>query len=53
MLDDGWLVHGSTSPDDVRRYYDDQAATDDTTLASWGYEAPARGNLLWRRHATK
>jgi predicted TPR repeat methyltransferase len=42
MLDDGWLVQGSTSPDDVRRYYDDHATTYDTTLASWGYDAPER-----------
>jgi predicted TPR repeat methyltransferase len=35
------LVRGSTSADEVRRYYDDQAATYDTTLAGWGYDAPA------------
>jgi predicted TPR repeat methyltransferase len=39
--DPGWLVRGSTSADEVRRYYDDQAATYDTTLSGWGYEAPA------------
>ena len=37
---DDWLVRGSTSTDDVRRYYDDQAATYDETLDSWGYDAP-------------
>jgi predicted TPR repeat methyltransferase len=40
--DDGWLVSGSTSTDEVRGYYDEQAPTYDTTLASWGYDAPAR-----------
>ena len=42
MFEDGWLVRGSTAPDDVRRYYDELAATYDTTLASWGYRAPER-----------
>ena len=42
MPDHGWLVSGSTSTDDVRSYYDEQAATYDSTLASWGYDAPAR-----------
>ena len=37
---DGWFG-GSTSADEVRSYYDDQAATYDTTLDSWGYDAPA------------
>jgi predicted TPR repeat methyltransferase len=42
MVEDGWLVRGSTAPDDVRRYYDELAVSYDTTLASWGYRAPAR-----------
>lgn len=42
MSDDGWLVRGSTSPDDVRHYYDELADSYDTTLASWGYQAPER-----------
>ncbi len=41
VSDEGWLVRGSTSADEVRSYYDDQAATYDTTLDSWGYDAPA------------
>jgi predicted TPR repeat methyltransferase len=40
--DDGWLVSGSTSADEVRGYYDEQAPTYDATLAIWGYEAPWR-----------
>jgi predicted TPR repeat methyltransferase len=47
--DDGWLVSGSTSPDEVRGYYDEQAPTYDSTLASWGYDAPSRvAELLLR-----
>ena len=42
MPDDGWLVSGSNSMDEVRGYYDDKAATYDATLASWGYDAPRR-----------
>ncbi len=42
MPDDGWLVSGSTAPDEVRGYYDAQAPTYDTTLDSWGYDAPGR-----------
>jgi predicted TPR repeat methyltransferase len=38
--DDRWLVSGSTSIDEVRGYYDVQAPTYDSTLASWGYDAP-------------
>ena len=50
MPDDGWLVSGSTATDEVREYYDAQAATYDTTLASWGYEAPAHvAALLMQR----
>jgi predicted TPR repeat methyltransferase len=44
--DDGWLVSGSTSSDEVRGYYDGQAATYDSTLASWGYDAPWRAAEL-------
>ena len=42
MPDDEWLVSGSTSIEEVRGYYDDQAPTYDETLASWGYDAPWR-----------
>jgi predicted TPR repeat methyltransferase len=42
VSDDGWLVSGSTSTDEVRGYYDEQAPTYDSTLASWGYDAPWR-----------
>ena len=49
MPDEEWLVSGSTAPDEVRGYYDDQAPTYDTTLASWGYDAPWRvAELLLR-----
>jgi predicted TPR repeat methyltransferase len=49
MPDEEWLVSGSTAPDEVRGYYDEQAATYDTTLASWGYDAPWRvAELLLR-----
>jgi predicted TPR repeat methyltransferase len=40
--DDRWLVSGSTSSEEARGYYDELAPTYDETLASWGYEAPAR-----------
>jgi SAM-dependent methyltransferase len=40
--DDPWLVAGSSEVDDVRRYYDDLAGDYDSTLTSWGYDAPAR-----------
>jgi predicted TPR repeat methyltransferase len=40
--DDEWLVSGSTSIEEVRGYYDDQAPTYDSTLAVWGYDAPWR-----------
>jgi predicted TPR repeat methyltransferase len=47
--DEEWLVSGSTAPDEVRGYYDEQAPTYDTTLASWGYDAPWRvAELLLR-----
>lgn len=49
MPDDAWLVSGSTSIDDVRRYYDEQAPTYDSTLASWGYGAPAEAAALLMR----
>ena len=49
MPDDGWLVSGSTSTDEARGYYDDLAPTYDTTLASWGYDAPARVAALLMR----
>ena len=42
MADDGWLVSGSTAAGEVRGYYDAQASTYDTLLASWGYDAPQR-----------
>ena len=42
MPDDEWLVSGSTSIEEVRGYYDDQAPTYDSTLAGWGYDAPWR-----------
>lgn len=42
MPDDGWLVSGSTSIEEIRGYYDDQASTYDSTLASWGYDAPRK-----------
>ncbi|HEX6658507.1 MAG TPA: class I SAM-dependent methyltransferase [Ilumatobacter sp.] len=49
MPDEEWLVSGSTAPDEVRGYYDEQAPTYDTTLASWGYDAPWRvAELLLR-----
>jgi predicted TPR repeat methyltransferase len=42
-------VSGSTASDEVRGYYDEQAPTYDTTLASWGYDAPWRvAELLMR-----
>ena len=42
-------MSGSTAPDEVRGYYDEQAPTYDTTLASWGYDAPWRvAELLLR-----
>lgn len=42
-------MSGSTAPDEVRGYYDEQAPTYDTTLASWGYDAPGRvAELLLR-----
>jgi len=47
--DDGWLVSGSTSTDEVRGYYDEQARTYDTTLANWGYDAPAHVAALLTR----
>ncbi len=37
-----WLVAGSSSPDEVRQYYDELAADYDATLDRWGYTAPAR-----------
>lgn len=46
MADSGWLVSGSTAADEVRRYYDAQAATYDTLLTSWGYDAPVRAATL-------
>jgi len=49
MPDEEWLVSGSTAPDEVRGYYDKQAPTYDSTLASWGYDAPWRvAELLLR-----
>ena len=49
MPDERWLVSGSTSTDEVRGYYDEQAPTYDSTLASWGYDAPWRvAELLLR-----
>jgi methyltransferase-like protein 27 len=42
----GWLVAGSSSPDEVRQYYDELAAEYDTTLDAWGYAAPARAAEL-------
>jgi predicted TPR repeat methyltransferase len=39
-VSDDWLARGSTASDDVRRYYDDLAASYDATLDSWGYAAP-------------
>jgi predicted TPR repeat methyltransferase len=47
--DDEWLVSGSTAPDEVREYYDEQAQTYDSTLASWGYDAPWRAAELLLR----
>jgi len=44
--DDDWLVSGSTSIEEVRGYYDDQATTYDSTLAGWGYDAPWRAAAL-------
>jgi predicted TPR repeat methyltransferase len=44
--DEGWLVSGSTSPDEVRDYYDTLAIGYDTTLAEWGYDAPERASRL-------
>jgi predicted TPR repeat methyltransferase len=47
--DDGWLVSGATSSDEVRGYYDELARTYDTTLAGWGYDAPSHvADLLTR-----
>jgi len=46
MPDDDWLVSGSTSIEEVRGYYDDQAPTYDSTLAEWGYDAPWRAAEL-------
>ena len=40
MPDDRWLVSGSTAAGEVRDYYDAQASTYDSLLASWGYDAP-------------
>jgi predicted TPR repeat methyltransferase len=44
--DDEFLVSGSTSIEEVRGYYDDQAPTYDSTLAGWGYDAPWRAAEL-------
>ena len=42
-------MSGSTAPDEVRGYYDEQAPTYDSTLARWGYDAPWRvAELLLR-----
>ena len=40
--DDGfsWLKQGSTSSEEVARYYDAMAATYDSTLQAWDYRAP-------------
>ncbi len=46
MPDDEFLVSGSTSIEEVRGYYDDQAPTYDSTLAGWGYDAPWRAAEL-------
>ena len=46
MPDDDWLVSGSSSIEEVRGYYDDQAPTYDSTLAEWGYDAPWRAAEL-------
>jgi predicted TPR repeat methyltransferase len=42
----GWLVAGSSSPDEVRQYYDALAADYDATLDRWGYAAPGRAAQL-------
>jgi predicted TPR repeat methyltransferase len=47
--DDGWLVSGSSDPDDVRRYYDEWAERYDETLGEWGYDAPGHIAGLVRR----
>jgi predicted TPR repeat methyltransferase len=47
--DQEWLVSGSTSSDEIRGYYDGLAASYDSTLAGWGYQAPRRvAELLLR-----
>jgi predicted TPR repeat methyltransferase len=44
--DDGWLLAGPTSPDQVRAYYDGWAGGYDESLGAWGYDAPERGAQL-------
>jgi predicted TPR repeat methyltransferase len=44
--DDGWLVAGSSSPREVREYYDRLAREYDATLDRWGYTAPQRAAEL-------
>ena len=46
MSDDGWLLAGPTTPDEVQRFYDDWAAGYDAELARWGYDAPVRAASL-------
>jgi methyltransferase-like protein 27 len=46
MSDDSWLLAGPTSPDEVRRHYDEWSPDYDDTLRGWGYEAPARAARL-------
>ena len=44
--DEGWLVAGSSSPHEVRQYYDQLAGEYDATLERWGYTAPVRAAEL-------
>ena len=49
--DDGWLVEGSTEPDDVSAFYDDWAERYDTDLDEWAYTAPNVVARLVQQHA--
>ncbi len=46
--DHDWLRQGSTSSGEVRKIYDDWAASYDETLESWNYRAPAQAAELLR-----
>jgi predicted TPR repeat methyltransferase len=46
--DHDWLKQGSTSSGEVRKIYDDWAASYDKTLERWDYRAPAQAAELLR-----